>query len=234
MDFVSNIDRASLDDAVRRGPDVAGFLRNQIVTRQLQAGDRVRVESVAQALNVSATPVREALHALQAEGFLHYQHNRGFLVARLSAADVRDIYVAIGLLAGELAARAAMSADSVDLAPMRAVQERLREASAAEAVNNDDLSELVSAFYHQLHVLGQSPKIVSLVLTLDMYTPQALHVTIPGWLAATVRFHDLLIAALEARQPEAARAAVRGHLGNAAELFSTMYESGSKVAPESH
>ena len=228
MNFGSETDVLATDEAAtRRAVDVAGYLRNQIVTRQLQAGDRVRAESVAQALNVSATPVREALHALQAEGFLIYQHNRGFLVARLSAADVRDIYVAIGLLAGELAARAAMTADSVELGPMLAIQEKLRAASAFDTVSNDELSELVAQFYHQLHVLGQSPKIVSLVLTLDMYTPQALHVTLPGWLAATVRFHDLLIAALEARQPEAARAAVRGHLGNAAELFSTMYESSS-------
>src|SRR3546814_12882630 len=69
------------DDAPSRGPDVAGHLRNLIVTRRLVAGDRVRADTIAQQLSVSATPVREALHSLHAEGFLDYQRNRGSVVA---------------------------------------------------------------------------------------------------------------------------------------------------------
>jgi len=211
------------EESLQRAPDVAGYLRNLIVSRQLRAGDRVRAESIAQELRVSATPVREALRSLQAEGFLIYQRNRGFVVARLSGADVRDVFVAIGLLAGELAARAASTASAEDLAPMKRVQEQLRAAAAAGDL--DDVGGLVNQFYYHLHALGQSPKIVTLVLTLDRYTPQGLFPSTPGWLETVMRFHDLLISAIEAREPEAARAAVHGQMAKAAELMAGRFES---------
>ncbi|OJX67044.1 MAG: hypothetical protein BGO95_09935 [Micrococcales bacterium 73-13] len=221
-------ERTGDEHGARRGPDVAEYVRDLIITRQLKAGDRVRAEQVAQALEVSATPVREALRSLQAQGFLSYQHNRGFVVSRLSPEDIRDVYISIGLLAGELAARAAMTASHDDLAPIRAIQEQLHAAEASG--DHSNVTELTAEFYHQLHILGQSPKIVNLVLTLDMYTTRELHATIPGWFEAVVRFQDLLLAAFDAHQPEAARAAVRGHMEDVAELFSEWLETASEPA----
>lgn len=211
------------DDAPSRGPDVAGHLRNLIVTRRLVAGDRVRADTIAQQLSVSATPVREALHSLHAEGFLDYQRNRGFVVARLSSDDIRDVFISIGLLGGELAARAARTCGAADLVEMKAVQESLRQADQSGDLT--DVWDLVQRFYAQLHRLGQSPKIVSLVLTLDSYTPKGLFASTPGWLTTTLRYNDLLIAAFEAGEPDAARAAVRGHLGETAELLSARFDS---------
>jgi len=227
-------DASSASAAARRGPDVAEYVRDLIITRRLEAGDRVRAEQIALALEVSATPVREALRSLQAQGFLTYEHNRGFVVTRLSADDIRDVYISIGLLVGELAARAARNADQLDLEPIRLIQ---RELHAAE-VSSDRTrtTELVAEFYRQLHVLGRSPKIVSMVLTLDMYTTREVDATIPGWFDDVVRFQDLLLAAIEARQPETARAAVRGHMEKIANVYSEWFETESQPArlpPES-
>ncbi len=219
-------DRPAEEPGSKRGPDAAEHVRDLILSGRLRAGDRVRVESIAQSLDVSATPVREALRSLQAQGFLSYEHNRGFVVSRLSSADIRDVYISIGLLAGELAARAATTATVEDLEPIRQIQQRLHRAE--ETGDHSEVSELTAEFYRQLHTLGQSPKIVNLVLTLDMYTTRELQATIPGWLSATVRFQDLLLAAFDARQPEAARVAVRSHMEHAAELFSEQLETASK------
>ena len=211
------------DVAGRRGPDAAEYIRTLIVTGKLRAGDRVRAEQIASELDVSATPVREALHSLQAHGFLTYERNRGFVVTRLSADDIRDVYISIGLLVGELAARIAKTADESDLAPLRAIQERLHDPAAA--ADPAGATELVADFYRHLHRLGRSPKIVGMVLTLDMYTTRELYAGIPGWLAPVVQFQDLLVAALAARQPEVARAAVRGHMEESAKIFSRLFET---------
>lgn len=219
------------DLAARRGPDVAEYVRDLIITRQLQAGDRVRAEQIALALDVSATPVREALRSLQAQGFLTYQHNRGFVVNRLSADDIRDVYIAIGLLVGELAARIARTADEKDLAPMRSIQEQLHAAEASG--QHEGTTELVRDFYAHLHALGRSPKIVDMVLTLDMYTTRELQAAIPGWLTPVVRFQDLLLAALEARQPEAARAAVRGYMEQISKVYSVWFGAEQEPGSES-
>jgi len=213
-------------NGVRRGPDVAEYVRDLIITRRLKAGDRVRAEQIALALDVSATPVREALRSLQAQGFVTYEHNRGFVVTRLSADDIRDVYISIGLLVGELAARAAKSADENEIASIRAIQERLH--AAAASADHAGATELIAEFYRQLHALGRSPKIVNMVLMLDMYTTRELQdAAIPGWLEAVLRFQDLLLAALEARQPEAARASVRGYMEETAKVFSERFETES-------
>lgn len=209
-------------------PDVGGHIRNLIVTRRLRAGEPVRADAVAQELSVSATPVREALRSLQAEGFLEYQRNRGFVVARLDAADIRDVFISIGLLAGELAARAATTAHQEDLLPMKSVLERLRQ--FGPEAEPGDITELLGQFYAQLHVLGHSPKMVSLILTLDKYTPAGIYSSTPGWLSRTVLYIELLIAAIQAHEPDAARAAIIGHMREAATLVSAPFESASDSA----
>ena len=214
---------------VRRGPDIAEYIRDLIISRQLKAGDRVRAEQVAAALDVSATPVREALRSLQAQGFLTSVHNRGFVVTRLSADDIHDVYISIGLLVGELAARAAKTADEKDLAPIREIQRRLR--ALQKSPNQAGVTELATDFYKQLHILGRSPKIVSTVLMLDMYTTRELRASIPGWLEDAIQFQDLLLAAIEAHQPEVARAAVRGYMDEVAKVYSQRLETESESAP---
>jgi len=218
----------STNPAAQRGPNVSEYIRDLIITRRLKAGDRVRAEQIALALDVSATPVREALRSLQAQGFLTYEHNRGFVVTRLSADDIRDVYVSIGLLAGELAARAAKIADEDNLAPIKLIRERLRE--SATRPDHPGSTELIAEFYRQLHVLGRSPKIAGMILTLDMYTTRELDAKIPGWFDDAIRFYDLLLAAFEAHQPEAARAAVLGYMDESAKLYSELLETESDPA----
>jgi DNA-binding GntR family transcriptional regulator len=214
---------------VRRGPDIAEYIRDLIISRQLKAGDRVRAEQIAAALDVSATPVREALRSLQAQGFLTSVHNRGFVVTRLSADDIHDVYVSIGLLVGELAARAAKTADENDLRPIRQIQASLH--ALQKSSDQTGVTALATEFYRQLHVLGRSPKIVSTVLMLDLYTTRELRASIPGWLEDAIQFQDLLLAAIEAHQPEVARAAVRGYMEEVAKVYSQLLETESELAP---
>ena len=58
-------------------------------------------------MDISSTPVREGLLLLQLEGFVKLSPRRGFMVVGFSRQDVRDIFWAQAMLAGELAARAA-------------------------------------------------------------------------------------------------------------------------------
>jgi DNA-binding GntR family transcriptional regulator len=70
--------------------EVAAHVRAQIMGGSLQPAEFV--EEVADDLSVSATPVREGLHALRGEGFLDLEPRRGFVVALLSLEDVEDLF----------------------------------------------------------------------------------------------------------------------------------------------
>src|ERR1700730_12986054 len=87
--------------------EVASHVRELIMSGRLRPGEFIRQEQIAEELELSATPVREGLLTLKGEGFVQLKPRRGFVVAPLSAADVRDLFTAQELLAGELVYRAA-------------------------------------------------------------------------------------------------------------------------------
>jgi DNA-binding GntR family transcriptional regulator len=87
------------------GDKAATHVRGLIMSGELRPGDSVRPETVIAALEISATPAREARQALRVEGLLVMLPRQGFRVAALTGHDIRDPFTARALGAGELAAR---------------------------------------------------------------------------------------------------------------------------------
>jgi DNA-binding GntR family transcriptional regulator len=91
---------------------VLGEIRRAIMSRELQPGERVRQEKLAERLHVSRVPVREALKVLEAEGQVTYQAHRGYTVVALSLEELEEIYLARRLLETEMTRRAVPTADA--------------------------------------------------------------------------------------------------------------------------
>jgi DNA-binding GntR family transcriptional regulator len=85
---------------------VAARIRQAIIAGDLRPGERLRQDDIADDLGVSRIPVREAIIALDREGWLRVESNRGAYVAALEADDVRDHYELRGLVLGLVARRA--------------------------------------------------------------------------------------------------------------------------------
>lgn len=71
---------------------VADAIREQINSGALAPGMRLSQADVARELDVSRTPLREALHKLEAEGLVVTQANRGMSVAPAPLYQVEDAY----------------------------------------------------------------------------------------------------------------------------------------------
>jgi DNA-binding GntR family transcriptional regulator len=71
---------------------VARSLRAAIQTGQLEPGQRLVEEEIANQLGVSRVPVREAIRVLEADGLLVTEHGRGASVANPSEVDIEEIY----------------------------------------------------------------------------------------------------------------------------------------------
>lgn len=71
-----------------RSQSVADHIRTQILRGDIAPGTRMQEVSLATALNVSRTPVREALRSLAEDGLLEYRPNRGYRVRQFSSRDV--------------------------------------------------------------------------------------------------------------------------------------------------
>ena len=71
---------------------MASYLRDAILGGQLQPGDRIRQEEVAERFGASRLPVREALRMLEAEGLTELEPHKGARVPRLTQHEVEVIY----------------------------------------------------------------------------------------------------------------------------------------------
>ena len=81
-------------------------LQDYIIDGVFSPGYKLRVEELKEQLGIGQSPIREALSRLVASGLVETEENKGFRVARMSEADVRDTYktyLAIELLALEKA-----------------------------------------------------------------------------------------------------------------------------------
>ncbi|MBZ4019826.1 GntR family transcriptional regulator [Streptomyces purpurogeneiscleroticus] len=68
---------------------IADALRDEVLAGRLPAGRQFTVKEIAEQYGVSATPVREALLDLAAQGLLDVEQHRGFCVHTFTAADYR-------------------------------------------------------------------------------------------------------------------------------------------------
>jgi DNA-binding GntR family transcriptional regulator len=101
--------------------EVAVRLRQRIVEGQLAPGAKLNERELSELLNVSRTPLREALKMLAAEGLVELLPNRGAVVAQMSAQDVADTFEVIAGLEGQSGELAAQRITEAELAEIRAL-----------------------------------------------------------------------------------------------------------------
>src|SRR5438876_12426443 len=102
-------------------------LREGIEGGSLQPGARLRIDALKEELGMSATPVREALRMLQADGLVTHEPHRGMGVAQFSIEDTREVYRLRALLEPLATELAVGRADERARAEIRAVHARLVE-----------------------------------------------------------------------------------------------------------
>lgn len=94
---------------------VLAALREDILTGVLEPGDQLVQEALAERYGVSRVPLREALKMLESEGQVVNHPHRGYFVAELSFADLREVYHLRGLLERAALTVAVPLLDDVDI-----------------------------------------------------------------------------------------------------------------------
>ncbi len=197
--------------------DVAGHLRDLIVSGQVRAGDHLRLDALAERLGTSVTPVREALVALRGEGFVILQPRRGYVVAPFTEQDLRDVYQVQAYLAGELVARACPRLAADETAALADVQHQLEAAHGrGDAVQVERLNH---EFHRRINLAAGSPKLAQFLLTATRYSPTLFFAQIDGWPQASAEDHRSILRALAGGDADAARAAMTRHVTNAGALL---------------
>ena len=190
--------------------DVARFVRRRIFDGSYAAGQYVRLDQLAAELGISVTPVREALFALRAEGWVAQQPHRGFVVLPVTGRDVTDVANVQAHVGGELAARAAVNITDDQLRHLKEIQAQLEEAYAGS--DDERTVRLNHEFHRAINVAADSPKLAQLMSQITRYAPESVFPAIEGWPGQSIRDHRRVLSALKKRDAGLARAAMSEHL----------------------
>jgi DNA-binding GntR family transcriptional regulator len=118
-------------------------IRAMIFSGELLPGQKVHQAELANQLNVSRVPVREALSRLHAEGLLVHRSNAGFTVARFNREELSEIYLMRRLLETQLLRT--MPLERVDLALLKEINAELRGVSPRDS---PDIYQKLNMSFH--------------------------------------------------------------------------------------
>jgi len=200
-------------DRFRESPNlteaVYEMLIDLLIRGELRPGDVIIERKMAERLNASRTPVREALGRLESEGLVFKQAGRGVTVSPFSTEAFVEILNVRQLLEGEAARLAAGEISDVRLTQIREVQVRLAANPApglAEIWEADDL------LHGTIADASGNKLMVSMIRDLRRRTHVFNSFRSPATYAQHGGDNAQLLDALERGDREAARAAMWAHI----------------------
>lgn len=192
------------------------YLRDAIVSGALEAGTRIKVEAIADALNVSRIPVREALRQLDSEGLVTIQPNRGATVTLLNADDILEIFEMRSVEEGLAARLAAPVVTDEELAELQHLIERMRYVEHDHLLWTDRHDE----FHDFLCQLSRRTQLTARLRQLRLaLRPYLRRYTIEHAPEIEGHEHERLIDALATRDPDHAERVLRAHVMRNAETI---------------
>ncbi|SLN32927.1 HTH-type transcriptional regulator McbR [Roseovarius litorisediminis] len=175
-------------------------------------GDRLVESDLAERFGVSRTPIREALQRLETQSLLT-RDGRSLIVSSLDHNQLAELYVVRAELEGLAASLAARHATEEEVRVLRDMVEKDRGLLG----NPSGLARANRRFHKQIHLASHNR---FLVQQLDLvHRSMALMATTS--LAAVgrdedaLKEHDAIVSAIEARDSDAASAALRAHISKA-------------------
>lgn len=190
-------------------------LKTMILYHKLSPGQRLQDRDLAGMLDVSRTPVREALSRLERDGLVVKRNGKGHFVRRIDPEEVAHLYDVRELLETQatcLAAKHATPQALASLAKMLARLERLGDSP-------DERAEGISLgieFHVRIARASGNPVLSELLARL--LDQQLFYIWTEGWHESpaeqelTKRDHRAYLVALQERSLPQARAIVRAHV----------------------
>ena len=187
-------------------------LRSAIITGKITGGTRLVESNLAADMQVSRTPVREALHKLALEGLLYSIPRAGYIVEEMSDDDVQDLFTT-RMAIEQLAARQAL--EKITAAEFDRLELNLKQTDEALAMGRTDkMTHLDMEFHEILYKATRSKTLYQICRTLSdhslKYRMALIH--LPQIAKKTRDGHYQIFEALRSGVPEKVDEAIASHL----------------------
>lgn len=206
-------------------------VRAGILSGELPPGTLLAEKDLAERLDISRTPVRQALRRLLQEDLLEVGYRRQLAVRAVSPEVRHEVFLV----------RAALERISVQEAcqqmPIEEIDELrlllMRQKRAIDAGDTSQLIELDEEFHQRIASGGNLPTVVRFLAHLRAFIRlmgiEAL--SKPGRAEAVLEEHEQIVDALEARDAKAAEAAMASHLDHTVAVLASLHDDGERKRP---
>lgn len=206
---------------IRRRPlhdEATERIRDMIVEGRLASGEWINENELCRQLQISRTPLREALKVLAAEGLVELVPRRGARVAKLTVREIVDLFEALGGVEGLAAELAAMRMSGADLQQLRNLQVRIEQRHEARERlqyfhDNQELHQAIVRYSANSAFVDIHARLIARVRRARY---QAI-LSKSRW-AEAVEEHAHILAALESRDAKRAGELMRHHVARTGEV----------------
>jgi DNA-binding GntR family transcriptional regulator len=204
-------------------------VRERILNLQYAPGEQLQLERLSEAMQVSKTPVREALLRLEQDGLVRSVTRVGFFVAEITKRDLEELFEIRESLESYTARKAALVLTDDDLAKLDSLIQR--GTASAERGDLDDYLEADADFHWLLINRARNERLVTMLLSLHnlLHRQRKLSVRSPENVLCTNNEHRKVVDALRAHDAELAGELMGQHLRNVGERMQRLHSVGWEV-----
>lgn len=199
---------------------VYDYIKEAIVQGVYKSGDRIIERELADQLNVSRTPIREALFRLESQGFVKTLPRKGVVVSKLSPEEVIEIFMILSAIESLTMKLAAQKADSEQRAELDQI---IQEIDAALVEPNYQPEHW--KFHFKINDVvcraAQSPRLKNMLDGLSDYIRAFVHLgyEMPGRLYKAMEEHRDLARAIRDGEAEMAETLTKLHVENSKKAY---------------
>jgi DNA-binding GntR family transcriptional regulator len=201
---------------------VAEFLRESILAGVFARGQKLKQAEIAKRLDISITPVREALKLLAAEGYINMSAHRGAVVAPFQVEQVDELFQLRLALELKLTLAATKLLKDEDFEELSAIDVLLTQASAHRETESERRGQNFR-FHFRLYACADLPQTLHFARVVWAKYPFDMLGALPNRAAQVANEHTAIMEALRARDARAAARAMQSHIESGHRLFKANY-----------
>ena len=193
-------------------------LKSAILSGHLHPGEKLTEQSWAEAIGVSRTPVREALHKLEAEGLIKPRKKRGYIVSRDSKEEVEELFELRSILEGYTLRLISQTISEETFKQLEGFVQNAEEALRRKKIN--EVFKWNTRFHDTLHALvANKVRLHRLIVNMRKYVLRHRKDTLryPDGGRRSVEGHRKILMALKLKDPDLCERIMREHIQEAKE-----------------
>ena len=185
-------------------------IRELILTGELGPGDRLLQDELAEQLNISQTPIREALRVLEAEGVLEHEPHKGVRVAEVSASEISEIYMIRAELESLAIREAVKNVTPDDIIYLKSLLETMNNLIMLKEYRETSVPDY--QFHMYIYKLAKMPSLFQMIRSLWSKIPSDIRQVFPNSAESSAQEHTAILDALTAKDVKLSEESLRKHM----------------------